>query len=224
MSSGQLVPAQIRNLTTGTTVECQFRPKEYAVNKEISWTPGKAVGKTMDPPKYESGSPLKMTIELLFDSYESLGSGKARDVRNITGALWEMTRVSEQRKEPHTQKSEPPQIEFRCGLMWSFKAVITSIGEKFTMFDPDGTPVRSTVTLALLQAVNEGEFPGQNPTSGGHDGYAVHLVTEGETIDTIAFQEYGSSAAWRHLAEANDLDDPTRLAPGQRLLLVPLQV
>src|SRR5438132_1089198 len=134
MPTGQIVPATIRDLTTGAVVTCDFRPKELALGREIEWTPGKAVGRTMDKPKYTKGSPTKLQLE----------------------------------------------------------------------------PSR--------------DYPGQNPTSGGHDGYAFHQVIEGETIDIIAFQEYGSRTAWRHLAEVNNLDDPSRLAPGQRLLLVPLPV
>jgi nucleoid-associated protein YgaU len=74
-----------------------------------------------------------------------------------------------------------------------------------------------------MQAEEQGQYPGQNPTSGAREGYAVHVVKEGETIDWIAFTAYGTSTAWRHLAAGNDLDDPGRLQPGQRLLIVPLQ-
>jgi hypothetical protein len=185
MSSGGLEPAVIRNLDTGAVVNCLFRPKDWALAKTNTWTPGKAVGKTMQPPKYTSGSPITMSLELVFDTYEATGN---RDVRLKTRGLWAMMRVTTARQENQTKKSEPPHVEFRWGRTWSFKAVIQ----------------------------------GQNPTSGGPGGYAVHEVKEGETIDHIAFQEYGSSAAWRHLAEANNLDDPSRLQPGQRLLLVPL--
>ena len=219
MSSGGLEPAVIRNLDTGAVVNCLFRPKDWALAKTNTWTPGKAVGKTMQPPKYTSGSPITMSLELVFDTYEATGN---RDVRLKTRGLWAMMRVTTARQENQTKKSEPPHVEFRWGRTWSFKAVIQQISEKFTLFDPDGTPVRSTVTISLMQAVPEGEFQGQNPTSGGPGGYAVHEVKEGETIDHIAFQEYGSSAAWRHLAESNNLDDPSRLRPGQRLLLVPM--
>jgi nucleoid-associated protein YgaU len=47
-------------------------------------------------------------------------------------------------------------------------------------------------------------------------------VVEGQTLDWIAYQEYGSPAAWRHIAETNSLDDPMNLTPGQILKLTPL--
>jgi nucleoid-associated protein YgaU len=48
------------------------------------------------------------------------------------------------------------------------------------------------------------------------------VVREGERLDWIAYQEYGRAAYWRHIAETNDLADPTDIRPGQILQLVPL--
>ena len=47
------------------------------------------------------------------------------------------------------------------------------------------------------------------------------FVNEGDTIDWIAFEEYGDSAMWRFIAETNNLDDPLRLKTGQVLVIAP---
>jgi nucleoid-associated protein YgaU len=172
----------------------------------------------MQPPKFNGGQPKTLQVELMFDTYEA-----GTDVRGVTGKLWHMMKVTPARRDPATKRSEPPHIEFRWGRLWSFKAVITSLSEKFTLFLPEGTPVRSVVTLQMLQAEDEEIWPGQNPTSGSREGYAMHQVKEGETIDWIAFLEYGTSTAWRQLAAANNLDDPSRLRPGERLIVPPLK-
>jgi nucleoid-associated protein YgaU len=210
--------ATITNLDNpGQRVTAIFRPKEYTFAKQNSWEPNKAMGLTMKPPQFKGGQSMTMQFELLFDTYE-----QKQDVRNVTNPLWQMMKVSPKRIDPKTKKGEPPPVEFRWGTTWSFKAVITSLSQKFTLFLPNGTPVRSTVTIALMQVKEEGRFPGQNPTSGGREGYSLHLVTDGETIDEIAFDEYGDSTRWRELAAANNLDDPGRLRAGQRLLVPPL--
>jgi len=218
MSQGALAEATITNLSDNMSVTCIFRPKEYTFAKQNQWTPGKAAGASMRPPKFNGGQPKTLQVELMFDTYEA-----GMDVRDVTGKLWKMMKVTPKRKDRATGKSEPPHVEFRWGQLWSFKAVITSLSEKFTLFMPTGMPVRSIVTLQMLQAADEEVWPGQNPTSGSREGYAMHLVKEGETIDWIAYVEYGSSNAWRHLAAANNLDDPDRLRPGQRLVVPPLK-
>jgi nucleoid-associated protein YgaU len=112
--------------------------------------------------------------------------------------------------------------EFRWGQAWSFKAVVASVTQKFTLFLDDGTPTRAEVTLKLRQVEDEGAYPGQNPTSGGTAGHRVHVVQQRETLDLIASREYGESKHWRHIAEANNISDPLRIRPGTALSLPPL--
>lgn len=216
-TQGQLSVATVTNQDTGESVTCQFRPKEYTFSKKNSWTPGKMVGSKFEQPTFNGIEPQTLKLELLFDTFE-----KGTDVRGETGKLWTMMKLSDKRIEPTTNRGVPPHVVFRWGRLGSFEAVITSITEKFTLFHPSGYPLRSYVTVDFLQATTDESWPRQNPTSGARQGYAVHTVKDGETIDWIAFQEYGSSNAYRHLASANGLDDPSRLYPGQRLLIVPL--
>src|SRR5258707_308919 len=118
--------------------------------------------------------------------------------------------------------NEPPQVEFRWGTMWSFKAVIANITQKFTLFLADGTPVRASVDVVFRQVEDEGLYPRQNPTSGGVAGHRTHTMKEGETLDWLAAKEYGSAAQWRFIAEVNKIDDPFQLKPGTVISLPPL--
>lgn len=215
-----IAEATITNLDNPSQmVKCHFRPHEYTFVKANQWEETPAIGVPFNTPKYKSTTPYKLTMELLFDTNEAEGDP---DVRNVTDILWKMMRVTEKKKNDNTQKSEPPWVEFRWGKSWTFKAVITQMTQQFTLFKPDGTPVRAKVKMDFLQAVDDNAQLRQNPTSGGVQGHRVHVVKDGETIDSIAFEEYGDSNAWRHLATTNELDDPTRLQAGQRLLLVPV--
>ena len=112
-------------------------------------------------------------------------------------------------------------VEFQWGTTWSFKAVITDIKQKFTLFRYDGTPVRATLDITFLQAKEEGRYPGQNPTTIGKPGYKRRMVKEGDSIDWIAYDEYGDSAMWRFIADTNNLNNPQRLRPGQVLAIAP---
>jgi len=99
--------------------------------------------------------------------------------------------------------------------------VILSINQNFTLFRYDGTPVRATLDVTFRQAKETGKYPGQNPTTVSEPGYRRRVVTEGDTIDWIAHDEYGDSAMWRFIADTNNLDDPSRLRPGQVLAIAP---
>jgi nucleoid-associated protein YgaU len=99
--------------------------------------------------------------------------------------------------------------------------VITRFTEKTTLFRDDGIPIRATVDVTFLQAKEQGVYAAQNPTTLGTSGYKRWIVREGDSIDWIAYREYGSSAMWRYLADINNLDDPGKLRPGQALVIAP---
>jgi nucleoid-associated protein YgaU len=47
----------------------------------------------------------------------------------------------------------------------------------------------------------------------------VRVVGAGDTLHSIAWDEYGNASWWRALAEFNGIDDPLRVNPGVRLLI-----
>lgn len=198
-----------------TRITCLFNPKEYSFQKQNTWKPGDTKGQNLGEPEFGSGNPATMTVQLLFDSYES-----GKDVRTeYTDKLWDLMLVDPKLEKPpkKNKKARPPRVRFHWGEAWSFEAVITSMSQKFTLFLPTGTPVRATVDVTFQQVKDAKLFPKTNPTSGGVGGERVWVVREGETLAWIAYTEYGDSNQWRKIADANNLMSVRQLAPGQVL-------
>ena len=117
------------------------------------------------------------------------------------------------------KKGRPPKVIFSWGQTWLFKAVITSITQKFTMFIFDGTPVRATLNVTFRQIEDEGALANQNPTSGGAGGERLWTVSDGDTLGWIAHKELGDTSRWREIAEANHLTRVRRLPAGMVLVI-----
>ncbi|MGD2104962.1 MAG: peptidoglycan-binding protein [Anaerolineae bacterium] len=218
MPDGQLVKAVVHNLDTNDSVECMFNPKEYTFTKQNNWKFTDQKGKNLPEPEFQSGQPTNLKMQLFFDTFET-----SKDVRKeYTSKIWDLTRVNEDTKNRKTKKGRPPLCQFQWGQNWAFKAVVTNISQRFTLFLADGTPVRATLDVTFQQIEDEGLYPRQNPTSGGGEGRRVHIVREGERIDWIATTEYGDPSLWRLIAKQNALDDPLMLEPGQKLAIPPL--
>jgi len=218
MLTGELVKATITNLDTEESVEVMFNPTDYTFSKANNWQPSKKKGANVPPLEFNGGNPTDLKVTLMFDTYET-----GEDVRDTyTNAIWNMVMVNKSKIDPKTKKGQPPQVEFRWGAMWSFKAVIANITQKFTLFLADGTPVRASLDIVFRQVEDEGLYPRQNPTSGGVPGHRTHTMKEGETLDFLAAKEYGSAAQWRFIAEFNKIDDPSHLKPGTVIALPPL--
>jgi hypothetical protein len=212
------VKAEIRNVDDKSepAIECLFNPKEYTFTKRNTWNPGKEKGENVPLLEFGGGESMTLQMQLFFDTYTT-----GKDVTEITKRIWKLMNISERYRDKNNTKGRPPLVEFRWGKVWSFKAVIQNISQNFTLFRHDGTPVRATMDVTFVQALEEGRFPFQNPTTMGLPGYRRRVVKEGDTIDWIAFDENGDSAMWRFIAETKNLDDPRRLRPGQILAVAP---
>jgi nucleoid-associated protein YgaU len=113
----------------------------------------------------------------------------------------------------------PPTVMFGWGPnIIMDQAIIKSMTvqhERFLL----GVPTRAKVTVQL-ESIPFGTLPGTNPTSGGLATRRTRTVVEGDTLPSIAYQEYHDPNYWRALAEANGIDDPLRVKTGT-VLVVP---
>jgi contractile injection system tube protein/LysM domain-containing protein len=224
MSSSPGAEAVIKNVDSGESLKCRFRPKEYTFAKTNSWPKDQKAGHNTPVFSFGGGQPATLQMELLFDTYIDAQDGaQPKDVREeYTNKLWKMMYVDKNlASKEKNKKGRPPKVQFQWGKAWTFEAVITSLQVKFTLFLSNGTPVRATATVAFQQILDTRDLmPPQNPTSGGVGGERVWTVTEGDTLGWIAYQEYGDTSRWRQIAEANRLTNVRRLVPGT-VLVVP---
>lgn len=209
-----LEKATISGVDVDISVTCLFNPKEYTLTRTNNWDIKMIKGKNVPEVTFGGGQPATLTMQLFFDTFE-----EGTDVRKHTKGLWEMMRINDDRINSKTQKGEPPKVTFSWGQYWSFEAVIVSLTQKFSLFLQDGIPVRSTVDVTFKQVQDEMQFAGTNPTSGGGEPHRIHVVQAGERLDWIAYKEYGDSTKWRPIADANNLIQPNRLKPGQKLII-----
>jgi hypothetical protein len=222
-TSGKPVKAYIYNEDKNSkVVDCLFNPTEYSFTKSNSWDQGKILGKDVPLINFGGGGATTLTVSLLFDTYALPASAgeSPKDVREYTEKVFDLMQVDPTLKDSQSNTSRPPRVSFRWGTSWSFKAVITSITQRFSMFLSDGKPVRATLDVTFQQVEQEGVYPPTNPTSTA-EAQKVHIVGPGETVDAIAFQEYGDARKWRLIADFNELDHPLRLRPGQALAIPP---
>ncbi len=213
-----LTKATITNLDTNERIECLFNPTEYTIAKQNQWQAKPIQGRNVPNLEFTSGGAKTMTMELFFDVFEQRNG----DVSTLVNKLWELAMIDEAHRNSTTNRSRPPLCLFHWGPRWEFKAAITNLSVRYTLFRQDGTPVRATASITLEEAEDATVQPGTNPTSGSKPGYRRRQVGARETLPLIAHQEYGDASKWRGIAQANDLDDPMSLEAGMILSIPPL--
>jgi hypothetical protein len=106
-----------------------------------------------------------------------------------------------------------PELKFIWGSRGLNERVeLQNLDVKYTRFAPDGLPVRAEVSITL-HAMHM-RLTGTNPTSGGLPGRQATALVEGQNLQTLALDTYGSPAHWRKVAALNGVEDPLRLRPG----------
>ncbi|MFI1990096.1 LysM peptidoglycan-binding domain-containing protein [Actinoplanes sp. NPDC020271] len=198
----------------GGPITFMFNPNELALSKSANWIPHVArAAEDVGVAEFSGSGPRTLSLTIFLDATEKHDRSVQERVEKLLTCCVP-TKASIAAKAP-----SPPWVKFTWGQFQtvSFYSYVSQIDANYKLFDPDGTPLRATCTLTLTEI--SGSTPGQNPTSGALTAQRVHRLVAGDTLEMLAYREYGDPTIWRVIAEANEIDDPTRLRPGRQLLL-----
>lgn len=149
-----------------SSVEAQFNPGTLEIAQNVPWKKPDAAskgGQQKGPPKDDNFNALEftgaegrsITLELLFDAFEGGAEpvdvlAQVRKLENLA-AVRNPTASDETQRRPH-----------HCVVVWgdtlknsnkeNFKCVIENLTTKYTMFSPEGVPLRATCTVKLKEA------------------------------------------------------------------------
>lgn len=202
-------------------LEALFNPSQIVLNKRIHWRTSNPLsdGETQSwETDYDHTDAETLSVSLFFDTYEEVGLWKSNPlwmlfmpkptVFDYTSKLAELARYDEDLHQPPT-----------CILQWGrvtlFTGVLQDLKQTYTMFLDDGTPVRATADCTFVEVAQDSDATRYQLNSPDVD--KTYVVRPGDTLDMIAAQLYEDRSQWRAIAEANRIDNPRRLTPGQIL-------
>lgn len=220
-----------------------FNPQQLKYDTDVKWNfsapPHQALAGGYQRAEFQSVAPTTLSLDLFFDTYEGepasgtslLGGLAGRFVPDIqlmlartpsatsvlprTNALEALARVNQ---ELH----RPPRCELWWGDYLLIRGVLTRLGEEYSFFQPDGTPVRANLSCTFQEFVPFSEASRLSELHSS-DVDKTRVVKRGDTLSSIAREEYNDSSLWRPIAQANGIRDPRSLTPGQVLVIPPLR-
>jgi hypothetical protein len=195
----------------GQRAEVIFNPAEYSLEKGNQFASTPLPGLSNPIVSFVNGNADVLTMELFFDTYTNK---EGSDVRDDTKKIARLLDID---PELHA----PPPVRFVWGPI-VFRAVIERLTQRFTMFREDGVPVRATLNVTFKEYKTIDEQLNEKPNQSS-DWTKRRVLTQQDRLCLIAAIEYGDSAVWRTIADANGIDNPRRLQPGQEIILPPLR-
>lgn len=225
MNRKQLEKAMITVLAgsdKGKVITVLFNPTEYNFERSNSYKAVPVPGLSSPLLQFVNGESGQLGMELFLDDYTDRKGPTSlpphqKESDPLLKRLGDLSKLLQIDRDLHA----PPPVRFNWGPM-EFFAIIEKLGRKVTMFHPDGTPARVTLSVSfkeyrtLRQQLEE-------PRRESADKTKRRVVVGREALWFIAAREYDDSNEWTRVAEANDLDDPREIAPGDWLTVPPIE-
>jgi len=215
-------------------IETLFNPGEISRSRTATWEAESLAGHggpagAAPEVEFHSVEPETLSLTLFFDTYESrsdaagwalgalppvpgglVSTRSATDVRRHTEQIAKLAKIDQELHRPPV-----------CRLWWGkfdvFQGVLTDLGQHYTMFLEDGTPVRATLSCTFLEVVPHARVRVNELHSA--DVPRTRRVTRTDTLHSIAAQEDGDPALWREIARANGVVNPRQVRPGDVLVI-----
>jgi len=217
----------------GDPLLVNYNPTEYTLSKGAQLAEIAIPG--LDSPilQFVRGQTETLALDLFFDTTEAGMDDSAISVTKVTDQFYQLIKIDGTTHAPpicfFSWGSEfPGQRAYASMGMGTgsqqrhgFKCVVESVRQRFTLFSPQGIPLRATLTVSLKEYKTLAEQILEiNSQSADHS--HTHLVQVGETLSQIAAAVYNDPTQWRAIALQNNILDPLNLQPAQMLEIPPL--
>jgi nucleoid-associated protein YgaU len=218
-------------------IPVKYNPTEFSLDKSVQLAEVTIPGLDAPLQQFVRGQAEKLTVDLFFDTTEDGMGPDATSVTTWTDRIYQLVKIEPTRHAPPVctfvwndqfpgsllrSSTEGDRDPFGNQRRNGFQCVVESVRQKFTLFSPEGVPLRATLTLTLREYKTlDEQLQHLNLTS--PDRTHSHVVRRGETLSSIADRYYDRSNEWRHIADDNAIEDPRRLEVGTFLSIPPVR-
>jgi hypothetical protein len=188
-----------------------LNPQSYSQNYNSQYSVEQGQGTPDASIKYEKSTPSNLNFELLFDA-----TGVVNPKR--TDLVKEITSFKKVAYDYNGNIHSPNYLKLIWGQSLLFKCRLTSMKVNYTLFKPDGTPLRAKVTVDF----KEFQTPSQAITKNSPDMTHIKTVRAGDSLPELVYDVYQEDAHILSVAKYNHLDTIMNLEVGRQLYFPPL--
>lgn len=189
----------------------QINPESYTHNHTASYNPAQSTDTAGTTTQYDTIKPETVSFSFYLD-----GTGVVSDLK-LRDSIKEFKQLVYQ----YNGKIHSPNYLLLVWGSLSFKCRLTKLDIEYTLFDPDGMPLRAKLTPSFeqfLSADDLAKISNKNSPDMTHLRYAG----AGDSLPSMCHRIYGDSRHYLMVANQNGLTDFRHLKPGQPIVFPPL--
>jgi hypothetical protein len=205
---------------TGKPFTVWINPASYTHDFTVTYADRQAPGSNGPSPEFNRVGQESIAFDLIFDTTGVIPPpipGTPLPADGVAGLIDAfktlVVTVNGVIHRPNFIKLSWAQLQFQC--------VLTKLNVTYTLFKPNGTPLRAKVSVTFLSFASEDQLAKEAKLESPD---MTHLVTvlAGDTLPALCHRIYGSSGYYLKVAAYNGLATFRQLRPGMQLLFPPL--
>ncbi|MBB6250765.1 CIS tube protein [Nitrospirillum iridis] len=212
-----------QNFTTqvGDPYTVWINPASYRYKYSIYYNDRQAQGSNGASPDFNRSGPDSVAFELVFDATGVVPSPVAGQADAPADGITSMVNGFKALVLKFNGNIHSPNYVMLSWGMLQFGCRLQSMDINYTLFRPDGTPLRARMSVSFLGFTSESQLAKQ---ANKRSPDMTHIVTvvAGDSLPTLCKRIYGSSLHYLRVAEFNKLNTFKQLIPGTQLLFPPL--
>lgn len=194
-------------------------PEQFSRTLQIKLEETQAPGTHGNNPRSNKTPPEEVKLDFIFDGTGTVENyySEHKD-KNVSAQIDEFL-FTVYNFEPEIH--QPRFLKFIWGGLL-FECRLTNLQINYTLFNPDGTPLRAKLSATFKQYV-ESIKRVKIEDKRSPDLSKEKTVLEGENLPLISFDEYGDPNLYIQLAQQNNLTNFRKIRGGAAILLPPIE-
>lgn len=195
------------------TFSVMFNPTSFTRKYEVNYEERQGAGDSSSPQVFNKIKPQEYSFEFLFD-----GTGTAADEIDVQTTVNRFLTVT---GKLDGEIHRPMYLKIAWGALLS-KCVLKSAETTYTLFKPDGFPLRAKIKATFAENVEDVLRVAEERKS-SPDVTHRRVVREGDHLSLMCHQVYGDPRYYLEVARFNRLKNYRRLVVGQELMFPPIK-
>jgi len=217
--------------------EVQINPSQFKKSYKIAYASENTPGQEGQPARFRLVEPQRLDLDFIVD-----GTGVvSNDLDVAEGMLGTAEAIGASLSEQETSSYVTDKVEQLKTVMYDyegevhrppfvkviwgdelFEGVLVNLDITYTLFQPDGTPLRAKVSLSCREQVPQPKQSRRRQDS-SPDLTHVRTINEDDSIHLMTYKIYDDPRYYLEVAKANGLTNFRSLKTGEKLIFPPFE-